>query len=83
MSAEGIEAGRAYVELGVKDRLSAWLEAAKERLANWARGLTLLGAKTTGLATSVLAPPVGGVRHFADVGKPAWIWVRYMPGCAA
>jgi hypothetical protein len=39
MSTDGVKAGRAYVELSVKDRSAQGLTRAKERLAGWAQGL--------------------------------------------
>lgn len=65
MSAEGIKAGRAYIELGLKDRLSAGLKAAKERLGAWAQGLALLGTGVTGFG------PLHARRGMAKVGQVA------------
>jgi hypothetical protein len=69
MSTDGVKAGRAYVELSVKDRLTRGLTAAKERLAGWAKGLALTGAALQGGSLSVLGTLGAAASHFADQGS--------------
>jgi hypothetical protein len=69
MSADGVKAGRAYVELSVKDRLTKGLAQAKERLAGWAKGLALTGTAIQAGSASVLTALGAAVHHFADQGS--------------
>ena len=65
MSTDGVKAGRAYVELSVKDRLTKGLARAKERLAGWAQGLALTGGAIQGGSVAVLWARGAAVMHFA------------------
>ena len=69
MSADGVKAGRAYVELSVKDRLSKGLTEAKERLAGWATGLSLAGAAIQGGSLAMLGALGAAASRFADQGS--------------
>jgi hypothetical protein len=68
MSTDGVKAGRAYVELSTKDKLSAGLKRAKERLAAWAKGLALIGGGITAFSTSILGGLMATVRQFTTIG---------------
>lgn len=69
MSTDGVKAGRAYVELSVKDRLTQGLTRAKERLAGWAKGLALTGTAIQAGSASALTALGAAVHHFADQGS--------------
>ncbi|HLO40883.1 MAG TPA: hypothetical protein VK176_07660 [Phycisphaerales bacterium] len=47
----GIRAGRAFVELGVSDRLSSGLKAAQKKLEAFGEGLRSIGTKMAGTVT--------------------------------
>jgi hypothetical protein len=69
MSADGVKAGRAYVELSVKDRLTQGLTEAKERLTSWANGLALTSAAIQTGSLAVLGALGAAASHFADQGS--------------
>lgn len=52
----GIRAGRAYVELGVSDKLSAGLRRAQRRLEAFGAGVQRLGLRLASIATAAFAP---------------------------
>lgn len=55
--AQGIRAGRAFVELGVSDRLTAGLKAAQRRLAAFGAGVRSIGQQLAA-ASAVAATPL-------------------------
>jgi len=59
---QGIRAGRAYVELGVNDKISAGLRAAQRRLQAF-------GAALAGAGVAILTPMIGATKVFADFGS--------------
>jgi len=59
---QGIRAGRAYVELGVNDKISAGLRAAQRRLQAF-------GAALAGAGVAILTPMIGAAKVFADFGS--------------
>jgi len=65
---QGIRAGRAYVELGVGDKLSAGLKRAQMRLKAFAAGVTQMGAKIAMIGGAAMAPLLASVKHFASAG---------------
>lgn len=69
MSADGVKAGRAYVELSVKDKIGQGLKRAKERLAAWGQGLAAVGTGVSAFSGSILGGLGAAVRRFADVGS--------------
>lgn len=69
MSSDGVKAGRAYVELSVKDKISGGLKRAKERLAAWGEGLAAVGTGVSAFSGSILGGLGGALKHFADVGS--------------
>lgn len=69
MSADGVKAGKAYVELSVKDRLTQGLTEAKERLTSWANGLALTSAAIQTGSLAVLGALGAAASHFADQGS--------------
>ncbi len=64
----GIRAGRAFVELGVSDKLSAGLRRAQKRLQAFGAGLRSVGTKMSAMGVAILAPPVASAKLFAHVG---------------
>lgn len=67
-SSRGIKAGRAYVELGVSDRLTKGLRAAQRRLKAFGAGLRSVGTQFAALGGGVVAPLLGAARVFAGMG---------------
>ena len=55
MSAGAIRAGKAFVELSIKDSLDKGLNAAKARMQAWGAGLMAVGGVATAMGTSVMA----------------------------
>ena len=66
--AKGIRAGRAFVELGVSDKLTAGLRAAQRRLKAFGAGVRSLGTRIAAIGTAGLAPLAASVRSFASAG---------------
>ena len=54
----GIRAGRAFVELGVSDRLTAALKRAERKLKAFGESVRSLGLRLAGLGGAALAPLV-------------------------
>jgi hypothetical protein len=69
VSSSGIKAGRAYVELFLKDTLPKGLEAAQRRLAAWAKGLAVIGGGMQAMSASVLTPLLAAAHDFAGQGS--------------
>jgi len=55
-SSRGIRAGRAFVELGVSDKLSAGLRRAQRRLKAFGAGVQRLGLRIASIASAAFAP---------------------------
>ncbi len=66
--AQGIRAGKAYVELGVSDRLTAGLKRAQKRLSAFGAGLRSLGKNMLAVSGAVGAPLVAAIGKFTSVG---------------
>jgi len=66
--AKGIKAGRAYVELGVDDRIARGLKRAQARLKAFGAGVGRIGAGVAATGAAMAAPLLGSVRHFASAG---------------
>jgi len=64
----GIRAGRAFVELGVSDRLSAGLRRAQRRLRAFGAGVRQVGLRLVAAGTAALAPLAATVRVFTKAG---------------
>lgn len=64
----GIRAGRAFVELGVSDKLAAGLRRAQRQLQAFGEGLRSIGASMAATAASILAPLGATVTYFSDAG---------------
>lgn len=69
MSAVGIKAGRAYVELGVNDRFSSALKAAQAKLKAYGASVRTAGYAVTAAATAAAAPLILATKQFAERGS--------------
>lgn len=69
MSASGRMAGRAYVELGVNDKLTKGLQAAQEKLKAFGDGVRDAGIKLAAIGTGAVAGLVGAAVAFAHAGS--------------
>ena len=65
----GIRAGRAFVELGVSDKLAVGLKRAAARLKAFGEGVRSVGLRTAAIGAAVLAPLLGSAKVFADTGS--------------
>lgn len=69
MSAQGIRAGRAYVEMGTDDsRFVKGLRSAQKRLDSFAVSLAKVGAGFSAAGASIVAPIVGAAFQFQATG---------------
>ena len=66
--AQGIRAGRAYVELGMSDKLTAGLRRAQARLRAFGAGVTAIGRQTFIAGAAAGAALLGATRAFAKAG---------------
>ena len=64
----GIRAGRAFVELGVSDKLSAGLRRAQKRLEAFGRGLRSAGTRLAGIGAAAVTALLGSVKVFSSMG---------------
>ncbi len=64
----GIRAGRAFVELGVSDKLSAGLRRAQKRLEAFGAGLRAVGVRMAGIGAAAVTSLLGAARHFVTFG---------------
>jgi len=65
---KGIRAGRAFVELGVDDRIAKGLQKAEQRRKAFGDGLRSIGLKFGALGSAALTFLGGGVKAFTDMG---------------
>lgn len=65
---QGIRAGRAFVELGVSDKLTKGLRAAQKRLEAFGTGLRSIGTRMTAIGAGILAPLAASAKTFAHMG---------------
>ncbi len=65
---QGIRAGRAFIELGVSDKLTAGLKRAQKRLEAFGEGLRSVGTRMTTIGAGILAPLLASAKLFANVG---------------
>lgn len=71
MSSASVRAGRAHVELGVRDQLQKGLDAAQKRLKAFATSAAKIGAVVSAAGAAVLAPLMHSVYQFAAAGDAA------------
>lgn len=81
-AAQGIRAGRAYVELGVADKLTGGLKKAQARLQAFGAGVKSLGTKLTGAAVVAGLPVAGAMKVFATF-EQSMARVRALTGASA
>ena len=66
--AKSVLAGRAVVELGLRDKLTAALKSAKKRLESFGKTLNVIGAGLIGASGAVLGPMSASLLVFASYG---------------
>ena len=64
--AQGIRAGRAFVELGVSDRLTRGLKRARQRLQAFAGGVRRIGQRMVAASAAAVTPLAVGATVFAS-----------------
>ena len=64
----GIRAGRAFVELGVRDKIAKGLRKAQKRLRAFGAGISSMGRGLALASASILAPITAMVKGFAAAG---------------
>ncbi|RIK82053.1 MAG: phage tail tape measure protein [Planctomycetota bacterium] len=67
-AAQGIRAGRAFIELGMQDKFSAGLKRAQQQLAAFGAGLRAIGLRMIAIGSAAIAPFVASIRTFAGLG---------------
>ncbi|MCA9251267.1 MAG: hypothetical protein KDA54_09035 [Phycisphaerales bacterium] len=67
-SAKGIRAGRAFVELGVSDKLTRGLRQAQKRLKAFGAGVRNAGLRITAFGASLAAPLAASLKVFSSAG---------------
>jgi hypothetical protein len=65
---QGVRAGKAFVELGVSDKLTKGLRAAQKRLQAFGASVSSIGARIAALGAAGLAPLAAAVRTFSSAG---------------
>lgn len=70
-NASGIKAGRAYVELGVKDDLAKGLAKARESLKALGDGIKAAGMTGLAVGGGIVGGLLGAAKVFADAGSEA------------
>lgn len=68
VGAKGVRAGRAYVELGVQDKLARGLRRAQARLKAFGAGVTQIGKGMMKLGAVAMAPLLGAAKVFSSMG---------------
>ncbi|MEX2218846.1 MAG: hypothetical protein WD749_08805 [Phycisphaerales bacterium] len=64
----GIRAGRAFVELGVSDKLSAGLKAAQKKLEAFGAGLRSIGTRMAGIGVAAITALLATANAFSTAG---------------
>ncbi|MCK6458073.1 MAG: phage tail tape measure protein, partial [Phycisphaerae bacterium] len=59
---------RAFVELGVSDKLTAGLKRAQKRLQAFGEGLRSIGTRVAAIGAGILAPLFASTKLFANIG---------------
>ena len=72
-TAQGIRAGRAFVELFADDsKLVRGLRRAEQKLKAFGDSIRNMGLKAIGLGSAILAPLGAAAKSFADMGSRMW-----------
>ncbi len=66
--AQGIRAGKAFVELGVSDKLTRGLRRAQKRLKAFGAGLRNIGTRITAFGATLAAPLAASLKVFSSAG---------------
>jgi hypothetical protein len=70
MSRSDIRAGKAFVELSLKDAaFTKSLRSAGDKLKSFGAGMAGVGAATAGMGAAIMAPLAGALSHFSEVGS--------------
>jgi len=64
----GVEAGKAYVSLGLKPNMKKGLQAAGQQFKSFGRQAAMAGAGVAAAGTAVLAPLLAATAKFASIG---------------
>jgi len=64
----GIRAGRAFVELGVSDKLTAGLRRAQKQLEAFGAGLRSVGTRLAGIGAAAITALLGTAKSSSDTG---------------
>jgi len=67
-NSSGIRAGKAFVELGVSDKLTAGLQRAQKQLQSFGAGVRQMGQRLVVAASGVIAPALAAVNTFSTMG---------------
>jgi len=67
-NAKGIRAGKAFVELGVSDKLTAGLKRAQKQLQSFGAGVRQMGQRLVVAASGVIAPALAATNTFSTMG---------------
>ena len=67
---KNVEAGGAYVRLGVKDQIDAGLKSIQGKLNGFAKKTALIGASFGAAGSAIIGPLAGAAKVFADFGAP-------------
>lgn len=71
MSAAAIEAGKAWVELRIKDVTGKDLQKVQDRFVRWGQRLTVVGAAIAAGSTAIVAGLVAAAMQFNSMGSQA------------
>jgi hypothetical protein len=71
MSTAAIKAGKAWVEMRIRDLTQADLDKVQERFTRWGARLTVVGAAITASSTAIVATLVAAAMHFNSMGSQA------------
>jgi hypothetical protein len=71
MSAAAIEAGKAWVELRIKDLTNKDLQKVQDRFLRWGQRLTAVGAAVAAGSTAIVAGLVAAAMQFNSMGSQA------------
>lgn len=69
MSRDAIKAGKAWVELSLRDKIDAGLARAQAKLKSWGMGLAMIGGAIDGVAAATLGGLAKAAQIFANMGS--------------
>jgi hypothetical protein len=72
MSAAAIKAGKAWIELALKDKTDSGLAAVKKKFLRWGTGLAAAGTAVATAAGGILAALTSAAKAFADAGSEVY-----------